>query len=323
LSIADNLREAAFDISGIAQVVLDSSGALVMHNHTARRMFNLGVADIGRPIKDLELSYRPVELRSHLDGLGAQLRAIDIRGVRWRYGEQERILDIRLTPLMGDGQSLGTSVTYVDVTDSQQLREELRVSQRELEGTYEELQSTIEELETTNEELQSTNEELETTNEELQSTNEELETTNEELQSTNEELETINEELRTRTLELNDVNAFLETILSTIGVAVAVLDRHQHVQIWNGHARELWGLTPEEVGGRHVMGLDFGLPVEQLKPLLRAALAGESQREELLLDATNRRGRPFACRVTCMPLSNDGSNGTVSGVIMTMEPAEA
>ena len=57
---------------------------------------------------------------------------------------------------------------------------------------------------------------------------------NEELQSTNEELETMNEELRHRTQEVNDVNAFLETILGTIGLAVAVLDRSQRVQIWNG-----------------------------------------------------------------------------------------
>ena len=48
---------------------------------------------------------------------------------------------------------------------------------------------------------------------------------NEELHSTNEELETINDELRDRTSELNDVNDFLESILTSLGVAVAVLDR--------------------------------------------------------------------------------------------------
>ena len=55
----------------------------------------------------------------------------------------------------------------------------------------------------------------------------------------------MNDEFRHRTLELNDTNVFLETILSTIGVAVAVLDHHQRVQAWNRQAYELWGLTPE------------------------------------------------------------------------------
>ena len=93
----------------------------------------------------------------------------------------------------------------------------------------------IEELETTNEELQSTNEELETTNEELQSTNEELETMNEELQSTNEELETINEELRQRTERAQRRQRLPRgDPRRRIGLAVAVLDRDQRVQIWNG-----------------------------------------------------------------------------------------
>ena len=197
---------------------------------------------------------------------------------------------------------MGTSIAYIDVTESHRLQDQLTSSKRELEQAYEELQSTVEELETTNEELQSTNEELETTNEELQSTNEELETMNEELQSTNEELETMNEELRHRTQELNDVNAFLETILTTIGLAVAVLDRNQHVQIWNGKARELWGLTAEEAEDEHLMALDIGLPVDELRQQIRDTLTGESEREEVVLDATNRRGKAFQCRVTFLPL---------------------
>jgi two-component system CheB/CheR fusion protein len=178
----------------------------------------------------------------------------------------------------------------------------------------------VEELETTNEELQSTNEELETTNEELQSTNEELETMNEELHSANEELETINDELRSRSGELTELNVFLETILGTVGLAVAVLDRQLHVQIWNGQARELWGLTPDEVEDRHLLALDFGLPVDRLKARLRTSLSGSSAREDVVLEATNRRGRPFNCRVTLMPLRNS-DDGEVSGVILMMEDA--
>jgi two-component system, chemotaxis family, CheB/CheR fusion protein len=308
-------------MGGPAQLVLDANGVLVMANGTARRMFSLGLNDFGRPVQDLEFSYRPIELRGHLDSLGRELQMIDIAGVRISGSDQDRILDVRLTPLLADGVLMGTSVTYVDVTERHLLQEQLSKSNHELEQAYEELQSTVEELETTNEELQSTNEELETTNEELQSTNEELETMNEELQSSNEELETMNDELRHRTDELNDMNSFLETMLSTIGLAVAVVDRNQHVQIWNDSARELWGLSSEEVEDQHLLGLDIGLPVEQLGPVLHNAIEGESQREEVVLEATNRRGKQFLCRVIALPMGRSNQDGA-SGTIIMMEPAD-
>jgi len=320
-SVAENLREAAYDTAAPANVVLDAAGALVMANSEARRLFGLGITDYGRPIQDLELSYRPIELRAHLEAVASEHRALDIRAVPGRQGDQDRLFDIRIVPLIAGDEPLGISVTYLDVSDAHRMEEQLSTSRRELESAYEELQSTVEELETTNEELQSTNEELETTNEELQSTNEELETMNEELQSSNEELETMNDELRHRTLELNDMNAFLETILTTIGLAVVVLDRQQHVQIWNGQARELWGLTSDEAEDQHFLSLDFGLPVEQLKGPIRSCLAGEDGRQELTLAATNRRGRDFQCRISCLPLGAR-SDGSVSGVIIMMEPAD-
>lgn len=128
----------------------------------------------------------------------------------------------------------------------------------------------------------------------------------------------MNEELRHRTLELNDTNAFLEVILATIGVAVAVLDRHQRVQIWNRQAYELWGLTAEEVEDQNLLALDFGLPVDKLKSLLRSCLSDGGSRDEIVVEATNRRGRKFDCRVTCLPMGNE-HDGQVSGVIMMME----
>jgi two-component system CheB/CheR fusion protein len=141
---------------------------------------------------------------------------------------------------------------------------------------------------------------------------------NEELQSSNEELETMNEELRNRSLELNEMNDFLETILTAVGLAVAVVDRRQHVQIWNGQARELWGISQEEAEDQHLLALDIGLPVEQLRAPLRSLLQDGNARQELLVDATNRRGKPFQCRVICLPLHADG-DGQVSGVILMME----
>ncbi len=158
---------------------------------------------------------------------------------------------------------------------------------------------------------------LETTNEELQSTNEELETMNEELQTINEELQTINEQLRRRSQELDRTNLFLGSILSSIQSGVAVVDAELRVQIWNQKAEDLWGLRAAEVVGTHLLNLDIGLPVEHLRPPLRACLASEVSQNEIVLEATNRRGKAIQCKVTCMPLSNIA--GEIQGMILIME----
>jgi two-component system CheB/CheR fusion protein len=312
------VRESAFDTAPVAQIAVDPDGTLILANQQARSAFGLSVNDVGRPLKDLEISYRPVELRSNIEAAHNERRTIALTNVSLTVpGGDVREMEVHVVPLLSGDRSLGTTVTFSDVTTQRRMQNELEGSKRELENAYEELQSTVEELETTNEELQSTNEELETTNEELQSTNEELETMNEELQSTNEELETINDELRQRTLELNEVNAFLEAILTSMGVAVAVLDRNLTVQVWNAHSVDLWGLRADEVEGENLLNLDLGLKVDKLAAPLREVLRDGQKRVELMLEATNRRGRAIDCRVVALPLSTDGDE--VSGAILLME----
>ena len=140
---------------------------------------------------------------------------------------------------------------------------------------------------------------------------------NEELQSTNEELQTINEELRNRSDELNQVNAFMQSILASLPGAVLVVDRELHVLVWNSKAENLWGVRSEEAEGRSLLTLDFGLQMEQLKRPMHACLAGETTDEiDLVLPATNRRGKAIECRVRCMPLLGSEE---AHGVIVFME----
>ena len=314
------LQQGAFDAAPIAQILLDRDGVLVHANRAARDLLNLNPRDHGRPLKDLELSYRPVELRGHLETVFNDGRTVSLPPGPFSPGEgDERVLQVTLTPIANQDALTGASVTFVDLTSQQQVQDELERAKRELSVAYEELQSTVEELETTNEELQSTNEELETTNEELQSSNEELETMNEELQSSNEELETMNDELRQRTLALDEVNAFMEAVLTSLGIGVIVLDRRQHIEVWNGQAQELWGLRADEVEGNHVLSLDIGLPVDQLRQPIRAVMGGEA-REELELDATDRRGRSFRCRVSVLPLARAGEDPTGAVVLAERLP---
>ena len=317
------LRESALEVSPVAQLVVDVNGVLVLANERARLLFSLVANDLGRPIQDLKISYRPVEIRSCIDQAYSERRPVLLRDIEWRSSAGEtRWLDVQVMPLMETGGVvLGAGIAFQDVTAAKRLQRDLEHANQELETAYEELQSTNEELETTNEELQSTVEELETTNEELQSTNEELETMNEELQSTNEELQTINDELRQRSEELNSVNAFLESILASLRGGVAVVDREFNILVWNDQATDLWGLRAEEVIGRQLLALDIGLPIERLKQPMRDCLSGERPSIEIELEATNRRGRSIVCRVGCAPLRDP--NGAIRGVIVTMNEAES
>jgi two-component system CheB/CheR fusion protein len=313
-----DIYSIAFDAAPISQFVVEVGGALVMYNDRARTLFGLVPADIGRPFHELELSYRPVELRSLIQTAQEQRRPVVVKDVRIEAkGAEPRSLDVQVTPLFdAQGRVLGVSVSLSDSSRVLELQQQLARSKQDLDTTYEELQSTNEELETTNEELQSTVEELETTNEELQSTNEELETTNEELQSTNEELQSINEELRERSDALNHVNHFLESVMHGMRGAVMVVNQDLHVIAWNHRSEDLWGLRADEVRNKNVFSLDIGLPIEQLRNAIRACLNGEAAPHEMALTATNRRGRPVQCKVTCTPLMGASQ---VQGVIVMVD----
>jgi two-component system CheB/CheR fusion protein len=315
-------RDSALEIGPHPQVIVSRAGVLTFANLPARALFGIALEALGRPFQDVELSYQPVELRGALEEAMRERRRVLVGEVRYQPAKgEERTLDISVSPLLPNGgPPYGVSVVFEDVTRYSRLQNELEGNRRDLELAYEELQSTIDELETTNEELQSANEELQTTNEELQSTNEELETMNEELQSTNEELETLNDELRERTSELNQVNEFLEAILTSLGLGVAVVDHQQRVQVWNHRAEDLWGLRHDEAVDHHVLSLDIGLPTEQLAGPLRSVLAGGSAREEAVLEAINRRGRTIACTTTVLPLVSPSTDGdAVRGAIILME----
>jgi two-component system CheB/CheR fusion protein len=318
------LGEVAFEHAPTAQVVLDGQNRIAGINQLARSLFSLKHRDVGRALQDLELSYRPLELRSLIDQVRSEQQPVVRREVRWQKGnEATRAFDVQLDPLALDGEEFaGVIVTYVDVTAHRALEEELERAKSDLETAYEELQSTVEELETTNEELQSTNEELETTNEELQSTNEELETMNEELQSTNEELETMNDELRERTDETLQANSFLASVFSGIQQGVVVVDRSLRVLAWSGRTTDLWGLRDDEVEGENLLNLDIGIPVQRLRDPIHRVLTGERV-ADVELDGHDRRGKPVHVRVVVAPLENLPGANEPFGAIMLFSAERA
>jgi two-component system CheB/CheR fusion protein len=291
-------RDAAFEAGPVAQMVLDRRGFLVMANSRARELFVISREDVGKPFRDLQVSYKPLELRSFVDSVIADRAPVGQRNVHFPSPDGDLMLDIHVDPLTDSGGALlGVSISFFDVTRYRTLQEALEHANQELE--------------TAMEELQSTNEELETTNEELQSTNEELETMNEELHSTNEELETMNDELRDRTADLHRLNAFLEGILSSVRAGVIVVDAELRVHVWNERSEDMWGIREDEARGRSLPELDIGLPIEPLREPVASVVSARSGHAEVIVEAMNRRGKRIVCRVTLSPLVQDGTRRAI------------
>src|SRR5258708_25551355 len=56
------LPKLIIDALPVAQLVVDLAGIVSAIHERARSVFRLVVADVGRPLQNLEVSYRPVEL---------------------------------------------------------------------------------------------------------------------------------------------------------------------------------------------------------------------------------------------------------------------
>src|SRR5215467_8104613 len=302
------IESAALASGPIVQLAVDLDDRLRVANAAAEALFNLRPRDVGRPFQDLEVSFRPVELRSIIEHVLTEQQPAELMDVMWHRtaGAEPTVYDVSVVPLYRFSEEpVGVGISFLDVTKYRQLRDELERSNHDLEHAYEELQSL--------------NEELETTNEELQSTNEELETMNEELQSTNDELQMINDVLRLRSEELDTTRAFAASTLRSLGSAVVVVDADLNVQVWGPGAENLWGLRADEATGRPFAELDIGLPVAEIKPMLERTLAGSPIKSEAVAEATNRRGRPVRMLLEYLLLRDD--EDAHQGVIMVMNEA--
>jgi two-component system CheB/CheR fusion protein len=313
------VRDLAFRASPVAQIVVTGEDTVAMINQQAEILFGLSARDVGKLLRDLEVSYRPVELRTYLEQAKVERRSARIQDVKWqRPGADTAWYEIHVNPLIdAENGLLGVSIVFFDVTATRALLDKVVQTNSQLEAAYEELQSTNEELETTNEELQSTVEELETTNEELQSTNEELETMNEELQSTNDELQTINDTLRDRSVELDEARTFLDSLIDSVQQGLVVVDREMRVVVWNRGCEELWGLRAEETTGKPLAALDIGLPMDEVRPLIGNAFVDPDSWGETIVEAVNRRGRTARVRITCSSFRSNGDGA--GGALLLME----
>jgi two-component system CheB/CheR fusion protein len=180
----------------------------------------------------------------------------------------------------------------------------------ELAATKESLQSIIEEQEAANEEIKSANEEIESSNEELQSTNEELETAKEELQSTNEELTTVNDELNHRNQEISEINNDLHNLLSSIHIAIVMVDNNLTIRRTTPLAEKLFNIIPTDIG-RKLSDINPNIEMPMLPGMIRSVLDNLTPVEHSLIDHDKQeyslRVRPYRTR-----------ENVINGVVITL-----
>jgi two-component system CheB/CheR fusion protein len=258
LTARERLRAMAYEAAPGAEIMVDYSGHLALFNSQARSLSGLGAKDLEQPLQNLDVSHSPAELKPLIQKAIADRQPVTVRNLEY-------------SPREGPVQYLDLEVKPLFGGDDQPLGAGLTFMDASRSHGF---------------------------LEEIQRTRQEQETASEELQSSNEELRTMNDELRQRTDDLNQTHGFMESILSGVRVGIIVVDPDLKVILWNEGAKELWGLGAEEVRGKSLLDLDIGLPVDKLVEPIKASLTEAGLFKRILVDAVNRRGRPFKCRVT-------------------------
>ena len=134
------LQEAAFNAAVVAEIVVDAQGRLALVNDAARELFGLVPNDVGRPFRDVELSYRPVELRSRIEDAYKGRQPLQLRDIkRLLPNGTTQYLEVTIIPLFTQEAAQGVSINFADVTHAVELQHQLHRVQHELETAYEEL----------------------------------------------------------------------------------------------------------------------------------------------------------------------------------------
>src|SRR6185436_5482487 len=110
--------DSALEMGPHPQVIVSRSGLLTFANLPARTLFGIGRADLGRPFRDLDVSYQPSELRTPLEQALRERRRIGIGEIQFRPPNgEERTFDVTVVPLLpSGGQPHGVASVFEDVS---------------------------------------------------------------------------------------------------------------------------------------------------------------------------------------------------------------
>src|SRR5262252_4718607 len=114
----DRLQIMSLETDPVARIVVRADGTLSFANGRARALFRMTQADVGKRVQDLEMSYRPVELRSMIQDAMTQHRTVTRKDIPWPNDTGDpRYLDLEAVPLTdASGDMLGVQISFSDVS---------------------------------------------------------------------------------------------------------------------------------------------------------------------------------------------------------------
>jgi hypothetical protein len=117
-----------------------------------------------------------------------------------------------------------------------------------------------------------------------------------------------------RTIELADADQFTEVVLAGMGTGLVVIGASDfRIRARDRGINEvLWGLPESTMRGFGLRTLEIGLSIEPV-----AELAAATPVDELLLDARDRRGIEFRCRVWSFSLADAADDDGQGAVFVT------
>jgi PAS domain S-box-containing protein len=117
-----------------------------------------------------------------------------------------------------------------------------------------------------------------------------------------------------------DADEFVETILTSARIGIAVLDRDLRYRVWNSHLEQLLGIPAETVLGRTpTEAFGFGAESETMRALerMRDGSVRTTQAQELPFPVTTGSGPGPWVRVRPAPMFD--ARGAFDGVFLTIE----
>src|SRR5262249_42785293 len=124
----DRLQIMSLETDPVARIVVRAAGTLGFATGRARALFRMTQADVGKRVQDLEMSYRPVELRSMIQDAMTQHRTVTRKDIPWPNDTGDpRYVDLDVAPLVDThGETLGVPDSFSDMRRSCHLHDELK-----------------------------------------------------------------------------------------------------------------------------------------------------------------------------------------------------
>lgn len=292
------------------------SGVVVNERMEVVQFRGLGAGYIEPAAGAATLDLFKLARRDLIPGLRAALqqarqtgRKSHVDGIRFKAGDQSRVVRIEAIPFTMEGTSSPFYIVLFNDSEHPEPRpepddeqpassraevgeERLRL-ENELAETRNYLEGLIEDKEAASEELRAANEEVQSANEELQSTNEELETAKEEIQSTNEELTTVNDELRIRNTELGQISNDLLNVLISTNVPMLIVGTDLRIRRFTPAIDRVMKVIATDVG-RPLSDIRLMVDVPDLEQMIAHAIDSLASSER---QVRNDQGVWFDVRV--------------------------